>query len=127
MLLSSSSRSSAGLSLGGFVGVLAILSLVGLLAMKIIPAYIEFHSVKASFNELSTQSFKSESEVRRSIGQKFSVNYVSSINDRDVDISRTNGAYALSVDYDVVKPIIGNVSVDVHFAYDVTTQANRGD
>lgn len=120
-------RRSAGLSLGGFVMVLAGLAVVALIAMKIVPAYIEFHAVKASFNDMATQSFKSEQEVRRSLSEKFSINYVSSIRARDVDISRANGAYDVSTDYDVMKPIVGNVSFDIHFSYDVSTQPGHGD
>lgn len=115
------SRSSRGFSMSSFLLLLALTIVVGLLAMKIVPMYMEYNSVKSAMNALKAEKFDSSKAVRDSLMKRMSVNYVESVKRDDVSITTSDGAYVVYVEYYVDKDLVGNLSVSGHFEYEVTT------
>lgn len=110
-----------GLSLGQFGLVLVIVMMVGLFVMKVAPMYLEYRSVKSSMDELASDQFSSVGEVRTALTKRLDMNYVSSVKKEDIGVSQKNGAYVVTVDYYVDKPLMGNLTISGHFEYTVTT------
>lgn len=104
------------------VGMLFIAGLVvagAILAAKLVPAYIEFMSVKkilnamASSGDLKTMSPK---ELRSSFSKRADIDNVNSVKPEDLVISREGNEASVSVEYSVKVPVVANVSACMDFS-----------
>jgi Tfp pilus assembly protein PilE len=114
-------RFQRGFTLGGFIMLLILALIVGILALKIVPMYMEFNSVKSAMEAVKAEKYDSSKAVRESLMKRLSMNYVESVESDDITISTNDGSYDVSVDYYVDKPLAYNLSMSAHFEYEVTT------
>ncbi|MGV6851723.1 MAG: DUF4845 domain-containing protein [bacterium] len=108
-----------GFTLIGFIFVLILGLMVALVAMKMIPKYIEYGSVVKSLKTEASKpgsSTMSIRDVRKNIGLVFSVNYVESIKPQDVKMSRKGGK-KIFVKYEVREHLVGNVDIVMSFEH----------
>ena len=107
-----------GLTLLGFLMVLVLLGCVAYIAMRLIPAYIEYYSVvnniKGVAQEPGITTMDAE-RIHNLIGRRFNISYVESIEPKDVKIIRDSNGMRLAVDYEVRKPVVSNVDLIIHF------------
>lgn len=103
------------------IGWLLVLFLIGFfsfLAIKLIPIYLEHYSIKTVIESLNDEpliSKKSPAEVRKLIKKRLKINSVYDFKKEYLTIKKGGGVMTVSVAYDVVEPMIGNVSVLVSF------------
>ncbi len=104
------------------MGMLFIAALVGcglILAAKLVPAYVEFMSVKkilsgmVSSGDLKTMSPK---EIQVSFFKRADVSYVKSVTPDDLTISREGNESVISVDYSIKVPVVANISACMDFS-----------
>ena len=108
-----------GLTMLGFLFVAMMLIFVAMLAMKLVPAYIEFFSVKKILNTMGQQSdlkTKSNAEIRNDFIKRANVSYVTVVKPEDISIDRRNGGLVVSADYAFRSKLVGNVSIVVDFS-----------
>ena len=108
----------SGITLIGFVIMLAIAGFFAFMAMKLVPSYIEYGGVVKALNQIATEPGSDDIEqVRRQLAFKMSFQYVddSTIKPKDVTIQRTGNASILRVSYDKVIPFIYNIAFLLHF------------
>jgi len=108
-----------GLTMFGFLFVAVVFIVAAMLAMKLVPAYLEFFSVKKILNAMSQDPDlrgKSNMEIRDSFAKRASIDYVSAVKPGDLLIERAGGAAVISVDYEFRTPLIANVSLVVDFS-----------
>lgn len=108
-----------GLSMIGFLFVAAVLVVVAMLAMKLVPAYIEFFSVKkilATMGQESDFRSKSNAEIRSDFVRRANVGYVTVVKPEDLTIDRSGGVPVVSADYEFRTKLVGNVSLVVDFS-----------
>jgi hypothetical protein len=117
----------AGITLIGFLVVLAVVAFFGYMAMKLVPAYTEFMGVSKAMTQVSTEGAdgKSLDEIRRDLMFKMGFQYVddATIQPQDITIDRSNGAQ-LHVAYDKQVPFIYNIDFLLHFEKSVPLQGN---
>jgi hypothetical protein len=107
----------------GMVIVAAGLIFVAIIGMKLAPAYIEFVSVKkvlkAMGNDSSLNSMSTK-EVRQSFDKRKSIDNISSVKGEDLVIKKDGGTTVVTADYQVQKPLMGNVTalLDFHASSD---------
>jgi hypothetical protein len=108
----------AGMTLIGSLLVTAFLVLVAIIGMKIVPAYIEYFSVKTVLHSLAKEplSTMSNKEIMDSFDRHTVTTYVDVVSSKDLIIEKnsTDGT-VVSVDYQVRRPILANVSVLIDF------------
>ncbi len=107
-----------GLSMIGFLFVAAVAVGLAVLAMKVVPAYIEFFSVKkilASMGQSPELRSKSNAEIRTDFDKKANVGYVTVVKPGDLDIQRVGGVPVISVDYAFRTKLVGNASLVIDF------------
>lgn len=99
-----------------FVGVFVVF--VALIVMKVTPAYIEHMSVKKVLKSMQNDSLSNMTtkEIRDNFNKRASTTYVEVVNGNDLVIEKGTNGTVVTVDYEVVKPIIGNVSVLLNFS-----------
>lgn len=107
-----------GLSLLGWVVVLIVLVVFGTAAFRMVPAYMEYNTIRAAITSLladSKTALMSEREVRGALSKRFLINQVDAISANDLAINKEGGQLAVGVDYEVRQPLFYNVSVVMHF------------
>lgn len=108
-----------GATLLGMLIVGAFVVFAALVVMKVAPAYIEFMSVKKVLKAMQGESLgtMTNKEIKDSFEKRASVAYVETVKGSDLVIEKTpDGGAVVSVSYEVVKPIMGNVSVLIDFS-----------
>lgn len=108
-----------GLSMIGFLFVAVVLVAVAMLAMKLVPAYIEFFSVKkilATMGQESDTRSKSNAEIRDDFARRANVGYVTVVKPENLTIDRRSGTPVISADYEFRTKLFGNVSLVVDFS-----------
>lgn len=111
--------SQRGLSMFGFLFVAVVLVFVAMLAMKVVPAYIEFFSVKKILNAMGQEAGlaqKSNAEIRSDFSKRASVDYVTAVKPEDLTIERHGPVPTISVAYEFRTPLVGNVSLVIDFS-----------
>lgn len=111
-------KTQGGVSLMGLIVVSALLIVLALLGMKITPAYMEFFSIKKILTAMKQEPLDTMSagEIRRSFDNRATVAYVSVVKGSDLVIEKSSSGTVVSVEYQVVKPIVANVSVLIDFS-----------
>lgn len=108
-----------GLTMIGFLFVGFALVMMALLAMKLVPAYIEFFSVKkiiAAMGQEGDLRSKSNGEIRSDFARRANVGYVTAVKPEDLTIDRTGGTPVISADYAYRTKLVGHVSLVVDFS-----------
>lgn len=104
------------------VGMLLIAGLVGsglILAAKLVPAYIEFMSVKKILNSMATSGdlkTMSPKEIRDSFFKRADVDDIKNVKPEDLIVSREGNQSVVTVEYSVKVPVVANVSAYMDFA-----------
>ena len=112
-------KNQRGATLIGMVFIAGALIFVAIVAMKMAPAYIEFMSVKKVLQAMQQEvsSGMSKKEIMNSFERRRNVAYVEVVSADDLIVEKNDaGSTVVSVQYQVTKPIIANVSVVMDFA-----------
>lgn len=99
-----------------FVGV----ALVGgaILVMQLVPAYLEFWSVKKIISTMAKDSSLAGStpaEIRKSFDKRAGIDNVTVIKGGDLEISTDRGQSVVTANYSVTVPLVGNLSALMEF------------
>ena len=119
----------SGITLIGFLFVIAIVGFFAFMAMKLFPSYSEYMGVVKAMNQVATEGTtgKSLDDLRRSLMFKMNFQYVddATIKPADITIKRdAGGASQLQVSYDKQIPFMYNISFLLHFDKSVQLQGN---
>ncbi|MBC7779944.1 MAG: DUF4845 domain-containing protein [Proteobacteria bacterium] len=107
-----------GVSLMGFMLVCIALVFVLIFGFKLIPAYLEQYTINKIFNQIANNpefSNATAADVRAAFGRQVSIDQVRAISSEDLEVTREAGALVIRSQYQVVIPVIGNVSLLVDF------------
>ena len=99
-----------GISLLGLIFFLAILGCAGILALKIVPTYIEYRAISTAIVTAKAAG-TTLPEIRNSFDKSASVTYIDSISGRDLSVSRDNGEVEVSFAYEKKIPLFGPASL----------------
>lgn len=121
----------SGITLIGFLIVMAVVGFFAFMAMKLLPSYSEYMGVVKAMNQISTEGTngKTPDEIRRGLMFKMGFQYVddATIKPADITILRdSGGANQLHVEYDKQIPFMYNISFLLHFEKSVALQGNVG-
>lgn len=119
----------SGITLIGFLFVLAIASFFGYMAMKLVPAYTEYMGIAKSMAQLSTDSAdgKTLDQIRRDLIKKMDFQYVDDATVKPTDITivhNSGGGSDLNVNYDKQIHFLYNIDFLLHFDKSVPLTGN---
>jgi hypothetical protein len=103
-----------GVSLSGLIVVLAGLGVLAVLALKVVPSYAEYRSIKAGIAKAKA-SGGTVAEMRSSFDKNADINNVTSIRSRDLVFSRDGGDTDISFAYEKRIALAGNVSLVIDY------------
>ena len=103
-----------GMLLWGIVIVFA-----ALVAMKLVPAYAEFFTVKKIIGDIGSESAAnsmSNADIRERFARRAMIDNVKTVAPTDLQISREGGKAVIAVNYTFQTPLVANVSLLVDFS-----------
>jgi hypothetical protein len=112
------SKKQQGISLTGLILVLMVLGMFALLAIKIVPSYLEFRAVRDGIVRAKAAG-GSIPEMRQAFDKFAEVNNVEAVRGRDLDISRDGANPEISFAYEKRIPLTGRATLVID--YDGTT------
>lgn len=89
-----------------------------LLGVKLTPSYIEFFSVKKIMSAIAKDPAfpgMSVTDIRNSFDRRATIDYVDSVNGKDLDITKEDGRYVASLEYSKKLPLVLNISACLDF------------
>lgn len=90
-----------------------------LIGVKLVPAYIEFFSVKKVLSAMEKDpgfSAMSPGEIRKSFERRATIDYITAVNSQDLEITKADGDNVVSVEYSQKIPLAFNVSACLDFS-----------
>ncbi|MES2180582.1 MAG: DUF4845 domain-containing protein [Pseudomonadota bacterium] len=115
----SSLNKQKGITFIGMLFMAGILVFVALIVMTVFPAYTEYFSVKSVIKSMNKESLNSMSkkDIMDAFNRRASTSYVTVVTGNDLTIDKNSaGETVVSVQYQVTKPLAGNVSVLLDFS-----------
>ncbi|MBV8063309.1 MAG: DUF4845 domain-containing protein [Nevskia sp.] len=121
-------RKQHGLGLFGFLFLLALVGFVALVAIKVVPMYLNQMTLKRDLYEVVNQVNSSGSEIdigtlRRDIEKRFDIDYISQLEAKDIQIVRNDQGMFVAYDYEARANLFANVFVVIHFAENIPLKA----
>ncbi len=107
-------RTQSGMTLIGFVIVLAVLGLFAYVAMKLVPMYSEFFAVKQALKGLAAEpgiADQDPAKIQDLLFRRLDISYADDVKPEYVKIKRVDAGWQMDVNYEVRKPIIANLDV----------------
>jgi len=114
-------RIERGLSLVNLIIGLAVVGFLGVMAAKLLPAYIEYYKVKKVFAAMEQAGALKGTvrEIRYDWEKRNGIEDIRSIKGDDLDITKEGGETILSANWSVKVPLVSNVAACLDFS--VTT------
>jgi len=110
-----------GITLMGFLFVAIIGAFFAFMAMKLMPVYSEFFSVKSSMDALAKENVGEEdiTSIQKKLQRKFDIDYVDTVPATQAKIVPGSGGKKLNMNYEVRTAFVYNVDFVVKFDYSV--------
>ncbi|WP_419418855.1 DUF4845 domain-containing protein [Legionella sp. D16C41] len=109
-----------GMTFIGFLFVVVVIVVIGVLIMRIVPVYIQNYEVKSSIKSLnnvkSDVASDAESLKKKLVNQLY-INSINDIPENNIAVTPTDqeNHFLVTVKYDVIRPLIANMSLLFNF------------
>jgi hypothetical protein len=107
-------RTQSGITLLGFIVVLAVVGLFAYIGMKLFPMYSEFYSVKSALKGLANEpgiGNTNPAKIQDLFFRRLYISYAENVKKENVKIKRVDNGWQMDVSYEVRKPMIANLDV----------------
>ena len=123
-------RTQGGMTLIGFVIVLAVIGFFAYIGMKLVPMYSEYYAVKSALKGLKAEpgiANQAPAKIQDLFFRRLYFSYSENVKPANVTLERADGGWVMSVDYEVRKPMIGNLDVVGKFSTSESLTNNTRD
>ena len=120
-------RKQRGITLLGFIMVVALVAIVALLGFKLFPAYNEYYGVVTAMKSVAAEPGTDKmdlSELQRMLQKRFDVGYVDTVEGKNATLIRGTTGNQLNMNYEYRKPLIYNLDYVAKFDYTVNLTGN---
>lgn len=107
-------NSQRGITLLGFIIVLAVVGLFAYVGMKLFPMYSEYYSVRSAMKGLANEPGIATTEPRKIqdlFFRRLYISYSENVKPEHVKLKRVGAGWQMDVKYEVRKELIGNLDV----------------
>ncbi len=115
-----------GITLLSFLIVLAVVGFAAFIGMKLFPMYQEYYSVRSSMKGLADEAGVADmnpDRIQEMFFRRLYINYSANVKPANVKFERTDGGWNMRVNYEVRRPLVGNL--DVVGKFDTTQRLVR--
>ena len=120
-------RTQGGMTLVGFIIVLAVAGVFIYMGMKVIPMYSEYYAVKQALQGLAGEpgiADQSPAKIQDLFFRRLYISYADTVKPEHVKVVRKDAGYLMTVKYEVRKPLIANL--DVVGKFEAEKELRRG-
>lgn len=107
-----------GLTLWGWLYVLATLGVILMVGIKAVPIYMNNYDIRSTLQWAASQPELRDApafEIQERIQRRFDSGYVDNISGRDIKVERVDDGRRLSVKYEVREPLFANLTLLFEF------------
>ena len=108
-------RNQQGITLIGFVVMLALVGVLAYLGMKVFPIYQQFFSVRSAMKGVASEPGVGEmdpAKIQDLFFRRLYVNYADEdLKPENVKVERKDNGYTLQVQYEVRRPLIADLDI----------------
>ncbi len=111
-------RKQSGMTLMSFIVVLAVVGFFVYIGMKLFPMYQEYYSVRTAMKGLAAEPGSANidaSKLQDLFFRRLYINYSENVQKNNVKFERIDGGWRMTVDYEVRRPLVGNLDVVGNF------------
>jgi len=111
-------RNQEGMTLLSFVMVLAVVGFALYIGMKLFPMYQEYYAVRSAMKGLANEPGSGDMDPGRAkdmLFRRLDLNYVDNVKPDNVKFERADNGWTMTVQYEVRKPLVGNLDVVGNF------------
>lgn len=109
-------RNQQGFSLISLVFWAVLISFIGIIVVRTIPALTEYRTLLGMVNTVAKEGGSTPAEIRAAFDRNKAVQYgIESITSNDLDITKQNDQVTVAFAYDKEIEIVGPVSLLIHF------------
>lgn len=105
-----------GLSLVNLILVGFVLVIVAIFGMKLIPAFIEYHTAKKAIYAIATEGNPSVADVRRSFYNCSVIDNIEVIKPDDLEVTKEGGEIVIAFAYRKEVPLGAGIGVYIDFS-----------
>lgn len=108
-----------GFTFWGFVFTVVPIIIVAMLVMVLFPAYAEFFAIKKGIARIGQDpsiSSMTDGDIRTMMDKTIDIDQIHSIKSSDLVIQHAESGTTVSVDYEVVVPLVANISALLSFS-----------
>ena len=110
------SRAQRGITLSGFIFVAALVMVIGLVGFRMVPAYIEYFSVKKAVQGALDDSVTlTPTEIKKWFDRRISADYIDSVGTKDLEVTKDGNQIVATVVWQRKLPLVANVSLLLDF------------
>lgn len=124
-------KNQRGMTLIGWVIVLALIAFFATLAIRLVPMYQEYYGVLQIMNDMEIElqnNNLTKNEVQTLLERRFDIGYISSVDKEDIEILRgKNTAYVtkIIIDYEVRKHFMAQIDLVGHFKKEIDVESQK--
>lgn len=104
-----------GITLVGLLFVLALVGLVGVLALKVSPTVVEFMSIKKAIAAAKAAG-PAPMEIKKSFDKQTDTGYIDSVSSKDLELTPNGDQVEVSIEYQKKIPMFGPVSLLIDYS-----------
>jgi len=104
-----------GVSLSGLLIGVFIVVVLALLAMKIVPAYLEYATAKKAIYSIASGGATSVADIRKSFESYATIDDISAVSANDLVVTKDGGQVVISFSYRKEVPLAANVGLYFNF------------
>ncbi len=108
----------SGMSVIGMLVIAIMVGFFAMCAMRMVPPYMEYLTVKKIVSETATEFDAGEGtipDLRRRISNLFNTNQIYALSPRDVKVYRKEGKTYIDASYEVRTPVFGRIDSIMNF------------
>lgn len=109
-------RSQRGLTLISLVLVMVILGVVGLIAMRSVPAWSENSAIKKAVAQIESSGINDQAEARRKFDERATLEYITAITGRDLKVTKSSSGVKIDYEYEKRIPLVANAFLVFDFS-----------
>lgn len=120
-----------GMTLIGWVIVLALIGFFATIAIRLVPMYQEYYGVLQIMNDMKIElrnNKLTKNEAQTILMRRFNIGYIESVKKENIEISRgKNTSYVtkIVIDYEVRKPFMAHIDLIGHFHKEVDIESKK--
>lgn len=106
-----------GLTLIGLLAWAILVGFVGYLAVRVLPTVTEFYTIQAAVDRLAASPANTVPEIRQAFNKQLQIDQsISSVEAKDLDITKENNRVVISFAYEKEIEIVGPVFLLIKYA-----------